>query len=892
MLVRDKNKRISSKELIGKFSSLENLNEEATLYAEDLVNELVEKQIKEFKLPSSYIPSRHKIFVGREAVVDEIDDIFQTKKKFTIFLTSIAGTGKTSVALEYGYRFVENKPNNYVYWMKSDIKNLDLEYRNFAASLKIKINENDKNETIIKQVNDVINNLDSNIKILFIFDNCDSYENVENYIKNININYQLNIFILITTRDSTLEEKLRQDKSHIIKLDPFNYDQSCEFAKKSLGERVKDEKDIKDLINLIGLESIRPHILRKLIATIQLKTEVKPLKKLIKEYKTIRKSDINKVFIEENEIFYLLIENYMESWNILKYCAFLDPDFMPTDILTDILNIDEDTLGSSVEKLKKLSILSSEHRLLDVGLKLHRSFQDEIKTYLKAKNIDDYNEITNDYFNKLSKEFEGDFNERRKKGRIRTVYYYNFNAIIDTILKESNIDELKKCKLLKKFADYLHDTDKFVKAIEAYEKALQIIESIDHEGKNETKAAILYSIGFVNNKLGKYDDAYNNYLKSKEIYQTISIDNKYDVEISDILYGIAVIHRNRANYDDSVRSFEEALSLRKNKYKEDENSDSAYMIAHYGSCLRNHGRYKEGLEKYLYSLSIFKKLNNDDDSGDWRIAEILHGIGFIYRVQGKYDLALEKYQRSIEIKCNMYDGEQNSSIATTLQNSGTVFSDLREYDLSLEIYKKALSIYEKIFKNGEHLNVGVSYTNLCFVYTKLEMYDVANQYLEKSIKIFEKVLKNLSNPYYIDALSNKGLIYIQEEKYQEGLDICLNALGEFRKLYGNAPDFRIGDCLKNISFAYLKLNDYENSRKYLKEALDLFTSLFETDQNLRIAEIYHYMALGYKEENNIEEFNHFSSMAKNIEDNYLFKTKSRFYFDKIWNSINSLNQDF
>jgi len=58
-------------------------------------------------------------------------------------LSSISGTGKSSIANEIGHRFNERSLSQFVYWMKSDEDNLDEQFRKFAFDLKL-INNDEK----------------------------------------------------------------------------------------------------------------------------------------------------------------------------------------------------------------------------------------------------------------------------------------------------------------------------------------------------------------------------------------------------------------------------------------------------------------------------------------------------------------------------------------------------------------------------------------------------------------------------------------------------------------------------------------------------------------------------------------------------------------------------
>ncbi len=82
-------------------------------------------------------------FIGRTNYFEKIESAISIEKKKIIILSSVTGSGKTSLANEFGHHFKKKSFNNhYVYWIKSDGKNSDIEFQNFAKNdLMININE-------------------------------------------------------------------------------------------------------------------------------------------------------------------------------------------------------------------------------------------------------------------------------------------------------------------------------------------------------------------------------------------------------------------------------------------------------------------------------------------------------------------------------------------------------------------------------------------------------------------------------------------------------------------------------------------------------------------------------------------------------------------------------
>ena len=205
------------------------------------------QQVNENILPPSFLPACIKNFVGREEILERMSEALFEYNTQIIILSAFAGVGKSTVANKFGFSFKEKNSTNYVFWMKSDGNNLDNEFRYFASKLEIHTDFQRDKEILTREINNRLHNL--NEKILFIFDNCDNHRNVSSYLNNL----PENIFVLITTRYSTLAENINLDSKHII-LEPFEEKESFNFIRKRFGKRLKDENDIIELVNLIQLE--------------------------------------------------------------------------------------------------------------------------------------------------------------------------------------------------------------------------------------------------------------------------------------------------------------------------------------------------------------------------------------------------------------------------------------------------------------------------------------------------------------------------------------------------------------------------------------------------------------------------------------------------------------
>ncbi len=134
MLIKEQNERYSSSELnksiyglsvteenqeiIGYYVITYHFTRKIIIYAN-----IFETQDFNFKLLTSELPTRTINFIGREIILKQIEKNFFELNKQIVVVSSFSGTGKTTVANEFGYQFLEKNPDSYAYWMKSDENN-------------------------------------------------------------------------------------------------------------------------------------------------------------------------------------------------------------------------------------------------------------------------------------------------------------------------------------------------------------------------------------------------------------------------------------------------------------------------------------------------------------------------------------------------------------------------------------------------------------------------------------------------------------------------------------------------------------------------------------------------------------------------------------------------
>ena len=120
----------------------------------------------------------------------------------------------------------------------------------------------------------------------------------------------------------------------------------------------------------------------------------------------------------------------------MKFCAFLDPDFIPFEIFEDLFDLDLNQLENGIDFLVKLSLIRIDETKLKNEKPIHRTLQIESKEYMIK--INEYNSIIEKIIKKTKTLFK---NEDKKCNKQQ--YIYHFDKIIQTIIEEDQTNNSK-----------------------------------------------------------------------------------------------------------------------------------------------------------------------------------------------------------------------------------------------------------------------------------------------------------------------------------------------------------------------------------------------------------------------------------------------------------------
>ena len=203
------------------------------------------------------------------------------------------------------------------------------------------------------------------------------------------------------------------------------------------------------------------------------------------------------------------------------------------------------------------------------------------------------------------------------------------------------------------------------------------------------KVEILNNLGTSHYSLGDYSKAIEYYEKALEIRINTLGENHPDIAGSYNNLGIA--YRSLGDYGKAIEYHEKALEIGINTLGEN-HPDIAGSYNSLGIAYHKLGDYGKAIEYYEKALEI--RINTLGENYP-DIAGPYNNLGIAYRSLGDYGKAIEYYEKALEIRINTL-GENHPDIAGSYNNLGTSYHKLGDYGKAIEYYKKALEIIETV----------------------------------------------------------------------------------------------------------------------------------------------------------------------------------------------------
>ena len=310
----------------------------------------------------------------------------------------------------------------------------------------------------------------------------------------------------------------------------------------------------------------------------------------------------------------------------------------------------------------------------------------------------------------------------------------------------------------------------------------------------------------------EYDpESYKLYLKAIDLYaRSDNVDQdlesikmmKEAVDLDDKLIAaqlkLGIMYYDNGNYTDA--DFLYSRSLKRSRQLED-NTNIAESLRKQGALLRKQRQYEESVKKFDEALSIFKVMNDKSS-----MAKVMNSIAILYYKTQRFDEALEYWLLAYNTAKEFDD---KLKISKYVNNIGIWYWKDYNYSKAIDYYNESLLIKEEL---GDTRNYGKTLHNIGKVYYDMGDFVNSIEYFNKSIELKEK----LNDKKGLKAtLLKLGEAYFENEDYTNALTNFRKSLSitkSFNDIYDNAVRYRV------IGMSHFNLSNYDSAAYYLSMA--------------------------------------------------------------------------
>jgi CHAT domain-containing protein len=339
---------------------------------------------------------------------------------------------------------------------------------------------------------------------------------------------------------------------------------------------------------------------------------------------------------------------------------------------------------------------------------------------------------------------------------------------------------------------------KYEDALEQYREASEIASKIQDKW---LAAASLGSTGIVYRRQGKLIEALDAEKQSLQKFQEVGDEKKICYRLSDI--GMTFLRL--ANYEEAGNYLRRSLELFEQRQDQE---GIGFVVQNLAILSDVRGDRIQALQYYMKALFLAQQSDNGPSE-----AGILNNIGNLYQSENNFSLAEDYYRRSLNLV--MKSGEK-PGIAYTLQNLGALATRKENWQQALEFYAKAKNLFTEM---QDKPGLSDCFASVGNIYAKRDQYEAALRQYQESLKINEEVG---NRERIAESLTEVAEAYNAMGKPSEALASSGRACSIAREMKDRE---NIADCAASMGESYRLLEQPSKARQAFSEAIEAIESL-------------------------------------------------------------------
>jgi len=812
------------------------------------------------------VPYRRNLrFTDREEILSYLHQRLQTDRVALTqaqAISGLGGIGKTQTALEYAYRYTHAYQS--ILWINaSSVETLLTDFATIAARLQLPEYDAQDQKTAVRAVGRWLEN---NSGWLLILDNADDLTAIYDALPT---NPHVNGQILFTTRAQAVGPDI--EAIEVTKMDTQDGIQLFLTRAKKL--RSGDALTTVPSQTLKDAEAIVTELDGLPLAIDQAGAFIDEtgcsLDNYLQLYKTHRKSLLSwksrysstypmTVATTWSLAFQRIEQENTGATALLQFCAFLAPDAIPEEIITEGANHLGDILQSiasdvfklneAIEILRRYSLVrrNAEEKTLTIHRITQAVIQDSMGLEVQRQWAEGVVNVMHTIFSATSNTIT-----------YKTGQYLSHAYVCKQLIEQHKLKSITAAKVLYHIGIYLQAYARFTDAKDFYQRALALCEDIFASTSIEM-ARIEHKLGELYHAQDQYKEAEKHYCQALSLFEKILSNEHY--ETANTLQALGLLYHNQGKYQEADTYYERALSIYRTE-RGVKHPDTLLVIHNLASINEEQGKYQEAETRFeQVFLDEYDHNIVDLDINQNKLKMELSMITEVYSRQGPL-IKIKELCQKLSARYEDIFGPEHPSIAIVLSQLAYYEYIWGELDAAAEHYQKAISICENFF-GVEHVSLASPLLGLARIKDVQEKNEEAEALLLRSLSIYEKG----KNPEYIATgavLNDLGRFYKKTEKHEQAIYYYKRTIAIYEKVLGS-EHADIAYALKEMVSCYYALGNYQEYEAALLRALqieektlgeDLFTSmslmdlghLYQMQQKYEQAETYYQRALAMQE---------------------------------------------
>ena len=465
--------------------------------------------------------------------------------------------------------------------------------------------------------------------------------------------------------------------------------------------------------------------------------------------------------------------------DLLRLCAFLQPDAIAEEILTggaaqlgpvlgpvaaDLLQLNE-----ALRVLRRYSLVrrDPEARVLS----LHRLVQAVLRNRLDTATERQWAERTVLALNAAFPEINHTVWDRCER-------LLPHAQVAMALIEQHGLAFPEAVRLLHRAGNYLHARGLHTQAEHFLRQALQIGEAV-WGNQHPELARLLNDLGTAVHQQVKLDQAEPILLRSLAIREEVL--GMQHIEVAESLNYLGELSIVQGRYERAESTYLRAIAIWENPQgtgRVEPVQGLANALNDLATLYRVLGRFEQAEQLELRTLRIREDHLGPDHPDT---AESLNNLANLYRELGKYEQAEQLLRRAVKIREQML-GAEHPLVAISLGNLAQVLEQRNNDGEAESLHLRALRIREEVY-GPEYIDTAVSLNNLGLFYQRQGKYEQAESLLLRTLKIREQML-GPAHPHVARSLTRLAQLYQAQGQLERAEPLFARAIPIFEQTLG------------------------------------------------------------------------------------------------------------